>query len=107
MLNFRPHKLLIKRTTGGGYDGNGNPVPVTSTWSEPIPCHYSTESRERIYVYADGTEEHFDYAIWFEPIEENLTAKYVRLIDQYGNIEVDERKVEKCVNRQLRTKLYL
>lgn len=99
--------MQIKETTGGGYDEAGNPSPAIITWGDPIPCHYSTEQRERIYVYADGTEAHFDYAVWFDPIERDLTAEYVRLIDQYGNVEVEDRKVEKCVNRQLRTKIYL
>lgn len=108
MLNFRPHKLQIKITTGGGWDREtGNPIPVSYEWGPEIACHFSTEGRERIYVYADGSQEVFDYAVWIDPISDNLTAEYVRLTDQFGRIVVDDRKVEKCVNRQLTTKLYI
>lgn len=107
MLNLRPHKLLIERTSDGGYDANRNPVGAESLWSDPIPCHYDTDSKDRIYMNVDGSYTVFDYAVWLDPIMEDFTVKYVRLIDQFGNIKEERRKVEKCVNGQLRTKLYL
>ena len=106
MFCLRPHKLRIKKTSGGGWD-NGNPVQVDSQWSEEIACHFSTESRQTILRYEDGSFTKFDYAVWLDTIDEDLTGKYVCLIDQYGNIREKERIVHKCINRQLRTKLYL
>lgn len=107
MLDFRPHKLQIKKTSGGGYNEQGNPIPVEVTWSEEIPCHYATNNREEIYSYIDGKFVVFDYQIWIDPIEEDLTAKFVKLTNQYGEVIVEDKQVQKCVNRQLRTKLFL
>jgi len=106
MLDFRPHKLYIKATIGGGIDDNSNPIPVVESWGDAIPCHFSTEGREVIYKYPDGSQAIFSYAVWIDPIPDDLTGKQVRLEDQFGN-EVPEKTVQKCVNRQLRTKLYL
>lgn len=139
MLNLRPHKLQVKRTIGGGYDENGNPIPVEYFWDginglvsflvtetgeylvledegfidletdkfDFTPCHYETNSRQELLRYNDGAFKVFDYAVWIDPISEDLTLQFVRLIDQYGNIEVEEKEVQKCVNRQNTTKLYL
>lgn len=124
MLNFRAHSLQVKRTSGGGYDSDGNPIPVVPYW-EPImtlpirvleidgerqnctPCHYATNQDQDLLRYMDGVFRVFDYQVWIDPITEDLTSKYVRLIDQYGKIEVQEKQVQKCVNRQLTTKFYL
>lgn len=107
MLDFRAHRFQIKRTTGGGYDQNGNPIPVEVEWSDPIPCHYATNNREELFNYQEGVFKVFEYQVWIDPIEEDLTSKYVRLIDQYGIVEVEDKQVQKCVNRQLTTKFYL
>lgn len=105
MLNFRPHKLYVKSITGGGTNENGDPIPVTEEWGDPIPCHISAEGRELIYRYPDGTATVFSYAVWIDPIPEDLTSKFVRIEDQYGHTV--EKQVQKCINRQLRTKLFL
>jgi hypothetical protein len=31
-----------KIKTGGGFDGDGNPIPSGSTWGDPIPCRHKT-----------------------------------------------------------------
>lgn len=107
MFEIRPHKIQIKTTDGGGTDDNGDPIPVGVVWTDPIEAHFSTDSKETLYTYPDGRQANFSYAVWFDPIEENLEGTFIRLIDQYGNIELNERYVQKCVNGQLRTKLYL
>lgn len=107
MLDFRPHKLQIKTTTGGGRDENGDPIPVIGNWGDPIPCHFDTDSREVIYKYPDGSQVVFDYVVWLDPIPDDLVGVFVQLIDQYGDIAVSDKQVQKCVNGQLRTKLYL
>lgn len=107
MLDFRAHKLKIKAHSGGGLDKNGDPTPVKETWGDPIPCHYDTDGRDTIYKYPDGSQTVFEYAVWLDPIPDDLTGLFICLIDQYGNVEVDEKQVQKCVNGQLRTKLYL
>lgn len=32
--------IKAKDKTGGGFDGNGNPIPSGSTWGDPIPCRH-------------------------------------------------------------------
>lgn len=107
MLDFRAHKLQIKVTTGGGCDENGDPISVTESWGDSISCHYDTDGRDTIYKYPDGSQADFEYAVWLDPIPDDLTGLFVRLIDQYGNVVEREKQVQKCVNGQLRTKLYL
>lgn len=107
MLNFRPHKLYVKiPSSGGGVDENGNPIAVDNNWSDAIPCHFDTDNKETIYRYDNGSATVFDYVVWIDPISDDMTGRMVKLIDEYGN-EVSERMVQKCVNGQLRTKLYL
>ena len=107
MLDFRPHKLYIKATEGEPtFDENGDPVP-SGAWGDAIPCHFSTEGRENIYIDSnDGSHTVYTYEVWIDPISKDLKGKQVRLEDQFGN-EIPGKTVQKCVNRQLRTKLYL
>lgn len=110
MFSLRPHILQIKETTGGGYDENGNPIPAVVTWSDPIPCHVRKLDRQRIFVYADGSEGVYNYDVWFDPgiITEDMDGKYCTLKHlETGKVIVEDKKIEMDMFRQLTTKFYL
>lgn len=107
MFEIRPHKIQFKLKIGGGEDENGFPIPVKDLWTDPVSCHYNTHGRQLIYKYPDGSTVVYDYMILLDPVDLVRPGTFVRLIDQYGNIQESEKVVQKCVNGQLATKLYL
>lgn len=106
-MDVRQHKIQFKTTTGGGEDANGDPIPVVSGWTEPVSCHYNTEGKDLIYQLPDGSVGRYSYMVILDPTPTNYFGVFVSLIDQFGNIREEEIQVQKCVNRQLSTKLYL
>lgn len=107
MFRIRPHTIQFKITEGGGQDENGNPIEVIHSWSDPISCRFDTDNRELIYKYEGGSALVYSYVVYIDPVSESFVGRTVRLIDQYGNVKEEDKKVQKCVNGQLATKLYL
>lgn len=106
MLEFRPHRLRVKLTTGGGTSPNGDPIPVEPKWSDEVKCRFDTDSRELIRFTVDGPVRLYSYLVVLDPTEEDYEEKYVRLFDKQGN-QVAEMLVQKQLSYQLHTKLYL
>lgn len=107
MLNFRPHKLQVKLSTGGGFDEKRNPIPVTEAWSDKIPCRFETDTRETVKWTDAGPVRIYNYVVWMDPQDGmDFSNKFVRLIDQNDNV-IAELPVQKPVPGQLRTKLFL
>ena len=46
--------LQYKTRTAGGFDTNGNPIPATGTWSDPIDCFIQTNQHSNKGKYQDG-----------------------------------------------------
>lgn len=65
--------------TGGGYDDNGDPVPVGEDWGDPIPCHVDTNNHRNDGRYRDGEFSPSSYHVFIEmpSIDYQFTAKRI------------------------------
>lgn len=43
------------KVVGGGLDGNGNPIPTSTTWSDPIACNIKTLKSDNLGRYNGNT----------------------------------------------------
>ena len=74
--------LQYKTTTGGGIDGNGDPIPVTETWSDPIDCLIHPNASGRLMKYQDGLFVLASYSINIELSSFDSTT--IRFTDNQG-----------------------
>ena len=107
MFEFRPHKMQIQITTGGGVDESGNPVQLTPAgWSEPIECRFVQDDRVNRRIQPDGTFKFYQYCVVLDDLDTNFDNRVIRLFDADDNLVV-ERSVN-CSNRgQLIQRLWL
>lgn len=68
--------------TGGGIDSSGNPIAVSETWTEPIPCHIDTVTDNTKGTYEDGKFRQQSYKIFLEIMPVDSTK--VRLTNNEG-----------------------
>lgn len=106
MIRLRPHYIKFKTSAGGGRSSDGEPIPVTESWTDFIPCRYETSSKTNIYYNADGSKKVFEYVVWLDGAETDYTGRFVKIYDKDKN-EVKEGQVQHCPYRQLRTLLYV
>jgi hypothetical protein len=73
--------IQIQTVTGGGYDANGDPVPATVEWSDPIPCHIDTVTHRNDGRYENGkfTESSYRVLIEMYGMGDNFDPKRVKL----------------------------
>ncbi len=108
MINFRPHKLQVKEHSGKPQrDKDGHFIDATSAWGTPMPCRYETDGKENIVTSPDGSFTRYTYVVWLDKTNFPFGGRFVRLIDENGQVIESERQVQKQVTMQLRTKLYL
>lgn len=68
--------------TGGGFDENQDPIPVTQDWGEPVSCNTRENHSSNKGTYQDGNFKIASYTILIE-LCDIPNAKRVRL-SYYG-----------------------
>lgn len=63
MVEFRPHRLRIRSTTGHRDDATGDWIADTESWSDPIPCRYVANGTGQQIKLDDGT--FYTFPTWF------------------------------------------
>ena len=71
-----------KTTSGGGIDGNGDPIQSVDSWSEPIDCLINPNSTGKLMKYKDGEYVAASYSINIEI--ENIECSAIRLTNNRG-----------------------
>lgn len=107
MVEFRPHRLRIRSTTGHRDESTGDWITGSELWSEPIPCRYVANGTGQQIKLEDGTFYTFSYVVYLDP--DDLTYKYgdmVRLYDKDWNLQ-SEQPITRSHKGQLNTKLWL
>lgn len=75
--------ISCKIQTGGGLDGAGNPITITTEWSEPVLCLIKTNSHSNKGKYEDGVFTMATYEVLLE-IQE-FTANRIKLVNNVGS----------------------
>ena len=78
------------KKTGGGLV-NGNPVKVEEVLSEPVPCHFTTNTNDHLGRYEGGTFTRAKYVILIET--QDFDAEHVILTTRRG-VEVGKFRVQ-------------
>lgn len=58
--------IQYERTTGGGENEVGEPIPAQTGWSDPIKCSVKTNSDTRKGKYEDGKFRQASYVVLLE-----------------------------------------
>ncbi len=77
--------------TGGGLDAIGDPIPVVTSWSDPVDCLIITNTRNDKGTYQDGKFTQMAYVVHID--KQPFDAKRVRLTNDRG-IELGEFQVQ-------------
>lgn len=107
MVEFRPHRLRIRSTTGHRDESTGDWIPGSELWSELIPCRYVANGTGQQIKLEDGTFYTFSYVVYLD--HDDRTYRYgdmVRLYDKDGNLQ-SEQPITRSHKGQLNTKLWL
>jgi hypothetical protein len=74
--------------TGGGLDGNGNPVRLSPEWEQPIPCHIKVNRGNYLGKQNGNTFTSASYEVLIE--SQPFEAERVKLVDESGRRSGDE-----------------
>ncbi|MDV3750655.1 hypothetical protein CMU19_04510 [Elizabethkingia anophelis] len=66
-----PYSLFILKTTGGGKDDDGFPIPVTKDWQELAPCRDQPAGSGNIISTISGEVTNYSSVIYV-PIDTEL-----------------------------------
>jgi len=77
--------------TGGGFDGNNDPIPVVTSWSDPVDCLIITNTRNGKGTYADGKFTVCAYEIHID--KQPFTSKRIQLTNSRG-LDLGEFQVQ-------------
>lgn len=69
--------IQVKEKTGGGLDGNGNPVRPSESFAEPIPCRITTNKKNYLGKQDGNTFIAASYEILIEP--QKFEAERIKL----------------------------
>lgn len=75
--------IYYQETSGGGTDGNDDPIAVVESWSEPIECNIKVNNRNNKGKYFDTGFVMASYEILIEA--DDFTATRVKLEDANGH----------------------
>ena len=107
MVEFRPHRLRIRSTTGHRDNATGDWIADTESWSDPIPCRYVANGTGQQIKLADGTFYALSYVVYLDPADRIYRhGDMVRLYDKAGNLQ-SEQPITRPHKGQLDTKLWL
>ena len=86
---------------GAGFDENGDPVPSTSQWSQPIPANIQSNSKSTDGSYVGGSFTIASYTIIIDGLE--FPYSHVKLVresgEDLGEFDVQNAEVLKFVER--------
>lgn len=91
-------QMVYKTGTGGGLDSNGDPIAITNTWSTPIDCLISPNSKGTLTKYQDGAQVAASYTVTIEM--QTFDQKTIKLTNDQGT-ELGEYQVLKPNIRHL------
>ncbi len=77
--------------TGGGTDTSGDPIPVSSSWSDPVECNIRTNTHNNKGTYQGGQFTVSAYEILLEATE--FSAERVRITNN-RDISLGEFQVQ-------------
>jgi len=63
-VSFRPHKMRIRRTDDGSYDGSGNYIMGATLVSDPVPCRFEQNGSANTLSFGDGKGYIYDYVVY-------------------------------------------
>lgn len=75
--------LQYKNITGGGIDGNGDPIPVIWSWSEVIDCLIIPNGNGQLTKYQDGEQVKALYTIHLES-DTDFNHETIRITNSRG-----------------------
>lgn len=85
MVNFRPHKLTLKVSLPGAYDGTGKYIKGDEKTIEGIPCRYEPNGRANTIALEDGSVYMYSYMVYLDSdCPEISYGDEVELFDQSG-----------------------
>lgn len=108
MLNFRPHKLQVVTSSGGGLNEDGVPLPDTQT-TEEMPCRIVPNGSAQQIKFDDGTAHIYSFSVYLnQDCREFTIGEKVKLIGLDGEIPNDkEFKVLGFFRNQLNACLWV
>lgn len=85
--------------TGGGFDDQGDPIPVEQTWSEPIAAMITPSGNGRLVKYQDGVQVAASYQVLLETQDFNydrikLTSDQGQAMGEYQVLRPNIRFME-------------
>ena len=90
MINFRPHKLQVVSSSGGGIDKDGIPRPDTET-TEEMSCRIVPNGSAQQIRFDDGTSHIYSFAVYLNHDCRTFSVgEKVRLIGLDGEIPNDK-----------------
>ena len=90
MLDFRPHKLIVKTFTGGGLDENGVPQPDREV-TEELPCRIVPNGSSQQVRFDDGVAHNYSFSIYLnQDCRTFKVGEKVKLIGLDGVVENDK-----------------
>ena len=93
MLSITNGFIQVKGTTGGGMQ-DGIPVPVTTTWSDPIPANIRKNKSDHRGTYVDGKFVQIQATILIDPQPSSFSsAKRIKVTDNMSN-ELGEFEIQ-------------
>ena len=85
-------QIKKKVVTGGGIDSEtGIGEPVTTSWSDPVPCKYYATELDNKGRYEDGKFHQSSYTITTENMD--FDADFVRLFDNRGKLRAEKEVI--------------
>jgi len=73
-MNKENGTLMVKINEGDGIDENGNPIQMSDTFGEPIPCHIKVNSKSNLGKQNGNTFTVASYVILIDeqPFEDGI-----------------------------------
>ncbi len=108
MLNFRPHTLRYQIIHDGTINpANGDFIPGSSEWSDPIECRYAYNLKAQRITYSDGFMHEYSFEVFLDKDTRRFEiCENVRLFDSVGFM-IAEMPVQGYRQNQLGTKIWL
>jgi regulator of RNase E activity RraA len=74
----------LNKTSGGGFNEKGEPIPDSSSWGNPVECLYVANIYNNRGTYQDGVFTQSEYSITTKDL--TFKATEILLSDKDGNV---------------------
>jgi len=91
--------LSYKTVTGGGIDENGDPIPVTGTWSDPIECFIGPNINKRKYKDRTFSMPTFEILIEMRAFDADIIRMTTERGKDMGEFQVQAIQFLNIANR--------